>query len=238
MPAADSTGDLVDDLMEDHMGVPTDKGDYTSKRNRCTRVIQRAANYVWNFRDWSWAYVSGTVSVAANANLEIAADTIQSFGRDGGVWIDSAANDRPPLTWIPYHRYLDMYYSRYTTGEPRYYAEGDQDTDDGTRIIYLFPDNDATRTFAYTARSTPPTCVYESEASSDELFLIPMPWRRNVIYEWAVYYLMKQSGNMQSRTEQKALAQEYLGQMAREERDGRNAPMNLAPYGRRRRYRR
>ena len=226
------TSDLVDDLMQDHLAVSTSAGDYTSKRNRCVRLAQRAVDYIWNYRDWPWTYITGSVEVAALGNIEIAAGTIQSFARDGGIWIDSDDLNRPPLKWIPYHRYLDMYYSQYTEGEPRDYAEGDQDTDDGTRIIYLFPANDATRDFSYTARSTPPVCDYTDD--EDELFLIPLPWRRNVVYEWAVYYLMKDSGNMQSRTEQLGLARELLGQMAREERAGRNAPHNLAPYGRRR----
>jgi hypothetical protein len=192
-------------------------------------------DHVWNFRDWNFAYTQGTVTTAANADIALPA-TIGPLGKDGGIWISDSSNPRPPLQWIPYHRYRDLILSRPRTSTPRLYAEATQDLDNDNekRWILLYPTNEVSRDFAYSARLLPPTCVDESSPSTDQLFQIPLPWRRLVIYEWAVYFSMKEAGNIQSRTEQLQLAQGVLGEMVREERTGRQAPHNLAPFGRRR----
>jgi hypothetical protein len=227
------TEDLINDIQDDHEGTSKTLGNSAAQRLRITRAAQRAADFIWNFRDWPWAYTSGTVSVAATEDIAMPA-TVGPLGKDGGIWISDSNNPRPPLQWIPYHRFRDLALSRGRTAEPRVYAEAGQGASDEKRWVLLYPFNDATRTFAYSARLLPPTLVDESSPSSDKLFLIPLPWRRTVVYEWTVYYLMKEAGNIQSRSEQLQLAQEALSEMVREERTGRQAPHNLGPYGRRR----
>jgi hypothetical protein len=228
-----TTKDLVDGIMLDHEGTATATGNFATNRPRIVRYIQRAVDHVSNFRDWPWMYTQDTVEVAAGADIAMPA-TVGPLGKDGGIWISDSTSPRKPLQWAPYHRYRDLILSRPLTATPKLYAEATQD-DSEQRWVLLYPTNEVTRDFAYSARLFPPTCVDEGSPASDELLLIPLPWRRLVIYEWAVYFSMKEAGNIQSRTEQLQLAQGVLAQMVREERSGRQAPHNLAPFGRRRR---
>lgn len=234
---APTTTDTVDNILIDVHGHDTDlPGDLARQRAKATRNVQRAANYFWHHRDWTWSMDEGEVVVAADDDMTLPTN-VQWLAKEGGIWISVPAQ-RPPLTWIPAHRYYDLVEQRGQSGEPVYYTKIFQGGSKAeTQLIFFYPINDATRTFAWTGKVRAPICVDDS-GSTDELWKIPQAWRESVIYELAVYYEMKDAANIQGRTEQLAVVQANLENAIIEERPGRNAPHNLAPFGRRRSIRR
>jgi hypothetical protein len=219
------TPDLIDRMVEEELGLDTEKGDTTKQREQCRRWINAAAAFVWLHSDWPWSYSYEDVSIAAGEDISIA-DGL-NMGQLGGVFFAASAKE-PPLNWVHPQRILQMRQSYGQTGKPRHYSMLTSDGDGGKNIL-LYPINDATRTMRVYYRLTPPDC--QDSAEDDYLAEIPDPWGDTVVYEWAVYYAMKKAGNIQSRSEQLQLAQQWLASMVRQERLGREAPHNLAPYG-------
>lgn len=231
-----NTTDLVDRLEQDHLGRTLDTGDFTRVRAKGVRNLQNAVNYLWHHRDWDWSMDNGTVVVAANAELVLPTN-VQWLAKEGGIWISTPAQ-RPPLSWIPFHRYLDLLKARGKSGEPVYYTKANQVTGQAeTQYILLYPTNDQSRTFSWAGKVRAPRAV-DDEGSDDEIWQIPQAWRETVLYELLVYYEMKDTANIQSRTDQLGVVQMHLENMIIEERPGRNTAHHLAPFGRRRLARR
>jgi hypothetical protein len=69
-----------------------------------------------------------------------------------------------------------------------------------------------------------------ADSADHNLNYVPPTWHLTVLYEGAVWMSMKDSANIQARTEQQALYDKHLKTMRNEERGGKQALHRLRGF--------
>ena len=208
------------------------------RRREAKWAGQGVVDIVWNHRPWEFRWTTTTISCAAGA-ADLPSDFL-SFGKSGGVFMGVGL---PPVAW---KHLRDVSYWRSSiaqVGQPQWYSVGKSTPDIGSgpsRQLLLYPMDSRTLTLVY-ERKAP--VLLDSGLPEDAATLatdgsgleeIPESWHHVVIYEGVLYFLMKKEGNSQSITEQMQIWKTGLEKMAENERQGREAPHYMIPFGSRR----
>ena len=121
MSFADSAA-MITAILGEHEGQYVNIGgaDVTRRRAKILGNIRRAVSKMWYYREWPWAYDDGTITLATDLDIQMPSN-FRSFGRDGGIWINTTNGSRP-INWVPPHRYNDLISGRPASGEPRVYT--------------------------------------------------------------------------------------------------------------------
>jgi hypothetical protein len=200
---------------------------------------QGVVDLVWNHRPWEFRWTTSSVT-CTNGSADLPDDFL-SFGKNGGCFMGVGL---PPVAWKPLR---DVSYWRASiaqVGQPQWYTVGKSTptigTDVGPRQLLLYPMDSRTLTLVYERKSP---ILLDSGLAEDAAALatdgsgleeIPDPWHHIVVYEGLLYYLLKKEGNAQSITEQMAIFKTGLEKMCENERQGREAPHYIIPFGSRR----
>jgi hypothetical protein len=199
---------------------------------------QGVVDLVWNHRPWEFRWTTSNVTCTAGA-ADLPADFL-SFGKNGGCFMGVGL---PPVAWKPLRDVSYWRASMAQVGQPQWYTVGKSTPDTGsgaTRQLLLYPMDSRTLTLVY--ERWPPVLL-DSVLPEDAAALatdgsgleeIPSSWHHVVIYEGLLYHLLKGEGNAQSVTEQMALFKTGIEKMCENERQGREAPHYMVPFGSRR----
>lgn len=231
------TENLLDDLLEHHELISPRTGAYLKPRRRAKRNAQRAVTKTWNHRSWPWRVERGqTVTATPGDPHPLLPANFGRFDRGGGVFPVAGS---PPIGWVPPGEMTRLLMGLNRTGVPRNWTVGDQDSSGRKRLLLEPVVTTATVIrLVYTKRSPRLFDAFDVDDAAfagpdDDLDQIPEQWVESVIYEWTVYYQMKDKANIQSVNEQKTLAKEALATMVTEEMTGAHSPNRLPFYGRR-----
>lgn len=196
-------------------------GDFVTARKRVKRNAQRAANKIWLHRPWAFRIVDATVVVTAGLGT---IPTFNSFGRNG--FVRPLDKTKPALLWMPLQKMKELQGGPTNNNDPRWYSmQGQQ--------LLTFPMGSTSLRCSF-QRVVPQLNDDEvgiADPDPDELTLIPEDYHETVVYEWTVYFQMKDKANQQSVTEQLRLAEAGLKAMVENERPGIEAAHNVVPYG-------
>lgn len=223
---------LISDVLRDLHGIDATDKEYAPARLRTQRNGQRALTFTWGFKLWPFRYVeAGSAVILANKYSAALPSDFLSFGSDGSVTIPALKRQ---LDWLPLREVLLRINGDPRTDDPVVYAEGTEDAS-GIRKLFVYPgcSVDRTHVFPYIRRAptltdtlTPPTGLEE----------IPVDYHETVIYEGALYYEMRDTGDGRTQ-EQKAEFMHNLVAMARDIVPGLEAPLKWPVYaGARRHY--
>lgn len=223
MAEAVGAATMITRVLADHDGVTTS---ITKHRDRTRRNIQRAVNKIFNDRNWAFRFAEGDTTTDADGRFLMPADFV-TFGSYGGIYYPAGNRQ---LVYMPLREYWRSIKTQSATGEPLGYAElqiqGSQQVIGTYRIKEA-----AALEYAYKRG-----CPVITDADPGGLEIFPVEWRETTLYEWVIYFQMKDKANAQGVTEQLKLAQDALVTMRRECRLGRPDSTRLVPYGSRRRF--
>lgn len=197
------------------------QGDFVTARKRCKRNAQRAANKIWLHRNWTFRTVDVPVIVTAGVGT---IPSFNSFGRNG--FVRPVDRTKPALQWMPLQKMKDLQGGPLNNNDPRWYSMQNQD-------VLTFPMGSTVLQCSF-QRGVPQlndNTAGIDDTDPDELFRIPEDYHETVVYEWTVYFQMKDKANQQSVTEQLRLAEAGLRAMVENERPGIEAAHNVVPYG-------
>lgn len=225
-----NTATLVDDIVKDHEGVDPAAVDATATRALIVRVAQRALDYIWNVRNWTFRSAEATVSCTSGLGY-LPTDFLR-IGQHGGVYIPAS---RRILQWVPLLQMEQLRLQEGDTGSANLYSVGgtvslaDQ-TNYGKRKLFIYPKETVTVTIAYERAA--PTLVdggHTGETITDGLLELPDPFY-TAVYEQVVFKRMIEKGNASQTAEQKMVAVEALADLIRIEQQGMEAAHCIVPY--------
>lgn len=202
-------------------------------------LAQGVIDFVWTYRPWEFTWATTTVTATSGA-ADLPADFL-TFGKSGGVFMGVGL---PPVAW---KHLRDVSYWRSSiaqVGQPLWYSVSRQAPliggSGGARQLLLYPMDSRTLTLVYERR--PPTLLDSALPEDADTLVtdgsgleeIPSSWHQIVVYEGTLYQVLKKEANSQSVTEQLALYRSGLARMCEGERQGREAPHYVVPFGSRR----
>lgn len=225
-----NTATLVDDIVTDHEGLKSDDVDAATTRALIVRVAQRALDYIWNVRNWTFRSVEATVACTSGEGY--LPDDFLRVGQHGGVYVPAS---RRILQWVPLLQMQQLRLQEGDTGSANLYSVAgtvpvtDQ-TNYGKRKLFIYPKETVTVTIAYERAA--PTLVdggHSGESITDGLLELPDPFY-TAIYEQVVFKRMIEKGNAAQTAEQKMVAVEALADLIRIEQQGVEAAHCIVPY--------
>lgn len=222
---------LITQYITDELGTATANPETRAKG---LRNLQDVVKEVVNHRNWAFRYGTAEITfTAGRPTTTLLPLDYLSWGPAGGLYIKNGVGK--PINWMPqatYIRLLETEDRRETI--PRAYTELQTD-DDGRRTVALYPSITADITCVCHYYRNPPEIT---DGTDGALNFIPPTWHSNVLYNGLVWMSMKDSANIQSKSEQRQIYENCLKQMVREERGGRQAEHRLIPFNPRRNRRR
>lgn len=196
-------------------------------QTRVSHAVQRAVDFVDGFRSWHYKYRTVDINVPlGDQPLLPTSPAFKSFGIAGGVFLHEPADKRTPLTYAPMWLYYRLR-ARKLRRRPTHYSLGEGVSGNDTRYLFLEPLSTKEEDIEVVFERAVPRFTYGDSSPLE----IPEHWHQPVLYEWALLYLMRDNANAQAVREQRQIAQDALNMMAKEERHGREAIHNIAPYG-------
>lgn len=248
-----TTKDAIDELLFVVEGFSSSEeiADVRNRR-RAKRNLQKASNYIWGLREFSFSQFrgSGTLICGSDGRNYIdypAGDDFRTFGTHAVVTID-----RRPLTYAPKQK-IDAAYAGLggKTGTPSYFTEPEI-TGAGSVAIYFFPAltetpgtiGGHTNEIAYRYQtpvlvdSDDDTAMGPEPVGTDGLQFWPLQWR-SVISDLAAYYMAVDKGNAVLAGQKQGILYGRPGMpgtlenLLAEERPGRGQPTRLPSYGQR-----
>lgn len=197
----------------------------TAKRRQVLGNLQTIVGLVDNDRDWVFRRKSTQQGRSANVDIANCPTNWLAWGRSGGVFIIPASGPYIPLTWMPPHKWVRA--NAYDQGgTPTHYAEAGISSA-GVQQFGLFPTPTSALQLWIVYKRTTPTITDANPGGLDQ---IPAQWHQLVILPGVVMLQMKDAGNIQSMTEQKAIYEAGLKSMRINERVGQEAVHRLVPF--------
>lgn len=222
---------LITKYLQNQSGIDTTD---SVARENARRNLQDVFVLVANDRNWEFRYGTAEITfAAARPTTALLPVDYLSWGPAGGLFIKNGVGK--PIKWTAqanYLRALEQQDERQT--QPRAYTELGTDAT-GRKAVALYPSLTASLTCVCHYYRVPPTLT---DGSDGLINFIPPTWHETVLYNGLVWIGMKDSANIQSKSEQKAIYMEHLAAMRREERGGRQAEHQLIPFNPTRRVRR
>lgn len=239
-----TTQSLIDDDLLFREGLRV--GDLKARR-RFKKHLQRALDYLWNLREFSWSIfraVPTVVVAGGRCYLDVAAgEAFLRLGPHGVVTVDGRE-----LTWIPKLEMERNYLiSPVSPGTPRVYTDPEI-TGAGTPssvAIFVYPPFDSASghvaALSYKFRSPRLKDAGDSPPETgDELNIFPEQWHEPLLYELAGLYAMLNKSNVQAIAVQRGIVDQNLRNFLANERTGSSATHVMTPFvppGLRRAYR-
>jgi hypothetical protein len=214
---------LITDLLTDE-GLDSNQVTGADNRAMALRIFQRVSNRLWG--NWAWTHkvIYGTVTVTSGEGL-LPTD-FKNIGPRGTAHIGTG---QPPLKWIPLRSWQHLKQTIGQTGTARYYSYGptikEHETGEGRRYLYLYP-LDTTTVYLWYERNAP---TLTDGTDADGMVEWPEAFAA-ALYEMAVWYRMKQKGNIQSQTEQAQYMQSLIKDLKVTEMAGRESSQRISPY--------
>lgn len=211
------TEEALNTLLTDHHHINPAKvatNVVTRLRARGLNNLRRAARRLWRLRDWTFTYVddSSTVIIPANGFQDTLPAGWANDGVDGGVF---TLNDpKHPLVFKRSGVITELLRTSQEKGDPKFY------TIDGLDVIKVYPPvSVATPLYVRYKAITP--ALADQAAPGDGLSSFPIDWRDTVLYEWMVWYELKDKGDVQQMSVQWDIVKDAIFTMCMEERQGK-----------------
>jgi hypothetical protein len=218
--ALEHTQAAIDNLLTDHHQISLSKIAVSSMerlRRRITRNLQRVAIRLWNMRNWTFTYVDLTdgslvLTVANNSEVDLPAEWANE-GKDGGVWLFD--EPKTPLRWRRSGEIAHYRNGHRAEGTPELY------TVVGLRKLQGWPFATGDTKLSLRYQATAPIIADSDDPDTNGLSRFPADWRDTVLYEWLVWYEMKDKGDVAGMASQWELVRDAILDMCCKEHQGK-----------------
>lgn len=212
----DHTKEALDTLITDHHHINPAKvatSIVTRLRLRGKNNLAKAARRLWRLRDWSFTYVDdSSVVIPADGFEATLPAPWANDGVDGGFF---TLNDpKHPLVFRRSGMLTELIRTSAEKGDPKFY------TIVGLSKIQVFPPVSVSTPLYSRYKSVCPPIV-DQVAPGDGLSSFPIDWRDTVLYEWLVWYELKDKGDVQQMGAQWDIVKDAIFTMCIEERQGK-----------------
>jgi hypothetical protein len=228
-----TTQELIDEHLSYQEGLAiTD----LAARRKVLRNLQRALDYLWNLRDFTFTYSAFAPTIVVTGGrtyLDIAAgDRFLRLGPQALVTVDGRR-----LSWISQGELETAYQLAPRTGNPQFYTDP-QITGAGNPssiAVFLYPSLESAsgHVASLAAKFRSPVLHDDGDDPSgpdDELQYFPEQWHRPLLYEVAVLYEMKDKANHLAVKTQTGIVTENTRNYLATERVGASAIPLMAPF--------
>lgn len=223
----DSTEEALDTLITDHHHINEAKvasSVVARLRARALANLQKAARRLWRLKDWTFTYVDdpSSVVIPADGFEALLPAPFAGDGIDGGFF---TINDpKHPLVFRRAGIINEWLKTSPEKGNPKFYTvDVGSRAESGGGMAYML------KVFPPPSVNTPIHCRYKQAcptlidqlAPGDGLSAFPVDWRDTVLYEWLVWYELRDKGDVQQMPLQMDIVRDAIFSMCCEERQGK-----------------
>lgn len=223
--------DLATGILLDVYSIDADKialATYQPIKDRILRTANRKGQDIWNARDWTYRYITGTGTFTGGTGVWEIDVAWANEGRDGIVYLTDGMGG--PLTWKRAGELRQrLLANNARRGRPQNYTVTSEEA--GVRILQCEPIPDSDAAFAFVVQTTAPALTYASPSDPDGLeTLIPNTDFHDVLYEMVAAIEYAKKGNRIDAAAAEKRAKEGLFAMVCTESQGKPEIQNMPRF--------
>lgn len=226
------TATLLDEVLMDFDKLdPSELADpfYVNLRAMALRYAQSVVDEIWQAYNFSWRHGTGTVTISAGTGFANGIGPLPSnfvaFGHGGIVY--AAGQGRAPLRWQQPHDLVRMRIGTRTDSFPIYYSVLQESTS-GLKTIAVYPYLQSPVVLSLFYEKLRP--VLADTTTPSGLEEIPEFCHRTLVKEGVIMRRMRDTGDIRSATEQRAVWQKGLTEMIKAEIASKGEVLRNPPY--------
>ena len=187
-----TTSSLIDHLLNNHGNITASDADNTARRARYLQFSQEAFDWIWNSGDYTFTYITATVTINANSDSgDLPADFME-FGVMGGIFDNSTLGQMQELT--PVRAYADVIAGVAGNNRDQISLYGMNTST--ARLTLKLPGNaGSTTTIKILYRAMPPTLADSATVATSNLYRIPLAYHNTTITPLAVSKALESLGD-------------------------------------------